>query len=70
MQTLGQSCKLINLNGPLDLYEKIYICASMLTFLFEVVDIVLCDDKGTVLRPIVLVNLHYLAAHHNYFETS
>lgn len=42
----------------------------MLTFLFEVVDIVLCDDKGTVLRPIVLVKLHYLAAHHNYFETS
>lgn len=42
----------------------------VVTFLFEVVNIVLSNDEGTVLRPIVLVELHYLATHHNYFETS
>jgi hypothetical protein len=70
VQTPGQPCQLINLYRPLDLYNKQTLIKNspILTFLFEVVYIVLCDDQGTILRPIVFVELHNLAAHHNYFE--
>jgi len=33
----------------------------MLTFAFEVIDIVLCDDHKTFLRPVIFIDFDYLA---------
>ena len=67
VHTSGQPGQLLYLYCPLDLYET-WDRYLDLTFLFEVVYIVLCNDEGTILRPIVFVELDNLATHHNYLE--
>ena len=69
VQAPGQSRQLINLYRPLDLYSELSnMNRALLTFLFEIVDIVLCNNEGSILRPIVLVELHHLATHHYYLK--
>ncbi len=42
----------------------------ILTFKFEVVYVLLGDDNGSLLHPVVLIELSHLATHHHYLPIS